>query len=98
MNLDPSFREATQNYQRLFAKHATMFPILEAYRNKPADLNALSQARKSLAAAIGAQPLLDKRRDINTTMDNIASGKGRSTACPTSSGRPKVSRVRLRGH
>jgi len=76
INSDPSFVEAVQTYEKLFAKHLSTFPMLAAYRGKGFDLNALAQAQKSpAAAAIAAQPLLDKRRDIDATRGNIASGK-----------------------
>lgn len=72
---DPRYIEAVQNYERMFAGHLAQFPILAAYRNKPADLNALAQAQRSpAAAAIAGKPLLDKRKDIKTTQKNITDG------------------------
>lgn len=73
---DPEYITAVEKYEMLFAKHRLTFPILAAYKGKPAELNALSQAQKSPAAAALAKAEVDKKREsITTTRTNIKSGK-----------------------
>ncbi len=73
---DASFIAAVQKYEQLYDKHLATYPILAAYRNKPFEMNALSQAAKSPAAAGIARAELDKKRaNIASTKQNLASGK-----------------------
>ena len=76
---DPGYLDVAQAYQQLYTKHSASYPILAAYRNRPLDVNAISQGQKSAggrsAAASAGTVLLEKKRDIGATRNNLASGK-----------------------
>ncbi len=73
---DPEYLAAVQKYQQLFASTAAKFPVLAAFKDDPDQMASIGEKGASPdTATLIAKNLLEKRKNIKETQDNLEGGK-----------------------